>query len=544
MTSQVLPPGAEPIGSSGHPTLRSADTIARSAVPRSPGLLLAWAIGLALLSGVLYLAPGMAAWLLVLVGAGVPAARLVWSRPELGLVAISFFTASLVPRELITFSLAGLRLDPTDIILLGLLALLVVQGLRRNTMEIPRWSICGPLVAFAGFAVFSALYAWSYQGVQLGLAVGELRPAMYCAGCAIATALIVRRQQLTVLLAGLFIVADLTAGAVILQQFVSGQTSLVPTPASGVWQIDHIGGSGGGFGAVRVVPPGHVLMYLMANVAFCLVLGPLRTPWVRAFLALQLAFLGVGLLLTYTRAQWIASGIAVLLACALLPRAAKTSLGRLLLLVVPILALAVGLVGTGLVSVGGAGAGEALVSRAASIFTPDDTLDTASLEWRVFEVEAAGRALSEQPFLGVGLGNDYRDVTLLQGEASGWLWQLDGSQGRLTRFVHNSYLYVAVKMGLVALGVFLWFCLAFLMSGARAYFSLPDSPAKLIVLAIVCSFAGLLEWAVFIAHFMLPASMATLGLMVGIVAVVGSRHVAMKDAGDALGNAQPGVIVS
>lgn len=445
--------------------------------------------------------------------------------PELGLLAMSFFTAGLVPRTVVSVSLAGLRLDAADLTMLGVLALFVVRGLYRNTMELPRWSISGPLLAFAAFAVFSALYARFYQGVQLGLALSELRPAAYCAGCVVAAAMVTRRRQIMILLAGLFVLADLTAGAVILRQFFGPEVQLIPGMEAGVWQVDQMSGAGGAFGGVRVVPPGHVLLYLMANVAFCLLLGAPRTPGLRALLAIQLAYLGAGLLLTYTRAQWVASGIALLLACALLPRPARARLGRLLVVAVPTAALCLGLLGTGLISLDGAGLSEALTSRASSILTPDDTLGTASLAWRSFENEAVFRALSERPWLGVGVGNEYRPVTLFQGEAAGWLWDLDGD-GRLTRFVHNGYFYIAVKMGLVAIAVFLWFCLAFLVSGAAAYFGAPDGPARLVVLAVVCSFAGLLEWATFQPHFMFSASMTTVGLMAGIVAAAGARRVA------------------
>jgi len=85
-------------------------------------------------------------------------------------------------------------------------------------------------------------------------------------------------------------------------------------------------------------------------------------------------------------------------------------------------------------------------------------------------------------------------------------------------------------MGLLALGVLLWFCIALLVSGARTYFGAPDGPEKLVVLAIITSFAGLLVWVIFEAHLMRTGSMTTLGLLVGIVAVVGSRRLVWKSA--------------
>jgi len=301
-------------------------------------------------------------------------------------------------------------------------------------------------------------------------------------------------------------------------------------------QIDQLGGLGSGFGTVRIVPPGHVLMYLMANIAFCVMLGPLRTWWLRVLFALQFLYLSIGLLLTYTRAQWLASGIAIVLICALLPWAVKKRLGRLLLVAAPVLALSF-LAAAGLAPLRDAGFSEALVSRAASILTAGETLGSASLEWRKFEAETALGAVAEHPIFGVGLGNDYRAPTLFQGEAAGWPWDLDGP-ARLTRFVHNSYLYMTVKMGLPTTAMFLWFYVAFVVSGVLAYLGGSDGSAKAVVLAVVCSFAGLLVWAMFEAHFMQPGSMATLGLMAGVVAALGQRRDESTDTDGEVGAAR------
>src|SRR5206468_825949 len=149
----------------------------------------------------------------------------------------------------------------------------------------------------------------------------------------------------------------------------------------------------------------------------------------------------------------IASGIAVLLACVVLPRAITKRLGGFLLSTVSVVALAVGLMGSGVIALpGGGAASQALVLRATSIFSPDETLDTASLQWRVFVV-----------------------------------------------------------------------------GGAFTYFRMPDGPTKLVTLAVVGSFIGLLEWTIFEPHLMLPAGMATVGIMVGLVAVAASGSLEHAD---------------
>src|SRR5712692_11085995 len=110
MPGDVLYPVADdPIRFSGRPTRRWADVAIRLAGelagPAPPGaarppaaLLLAWAVGLVLLGTLVYLAPTASAGFLGVAAIGVPVVWLWWLRPELGLLAMSFFTAGLVPR--------------------------------------------------------------------------------------------------------------------------------------------------------------------------------------------------------------------------------------------------------------------------------------------------------------------------------------------------------------------------------------------------------------------------------------------------------------
>ena len=494
-------------------------TTRRTDVP--PRALYLWGLGLVVLAGLVYWSPLIFGLLMVAITLAFVGVWLGWRQPGLGLLAIGFLISEIIPSEQTTLSLGGTRVHPEDLLVLGVVALFVVWGVRRGRMVVSQWIFVGPLAAFAGFAFFSALYALFGQRVDPVLVMGELRPAVYCMGCAIGAMMIVRRDQLVILLAGLFLLADLTVAAIVVHQFIGGPPSIGSVPPSGEWQVDAMTGFGGGFGSIRVVPPAHVLVYLMENVACCLVLRPPQFRGARAVLMVQCVFLGVGLLLTYTRAQWVATGIALVLAVVFLPPLARKTLGRCLYVVVPVVAILLGLVGGGVIGTGSGGTTQALISRAASIITPNSTLNTASLQWRAFEDQAALNAISAHPFLGVGIGNDYRNITLLQGEASGWLWDL-GGPSRLTRMAHNSYFYLTVKMGIPSLLAFFWFAIAFLVGGTRVFVKLPDGPEKLIVLATVASLPGILFWAIFEAQLMRLGGMVAIGLMVGIVVAIAS----------------------
>jgi O-antigen ligase len=155
--------------------------------------------------------------------------------------------------------------------------------------------------------------------------------------------------------------------------------------------------------------------------------------------------------------------------------------------------------------------GGALVSRALSAFNLDQTLASPSLQWRAFETEQALNALLEAP-QGVGLGSAYRPVTTFAGEAAGY----QGPEP-LNRFVHNSYLYIAVKTGVLGLGVFLWFCVAFIARSGRLLRRIPETSERWLVLAVLATFVGVMQWSITEANFMQTGSTAVVGLMVGIV---------------------------
>ena len=130
-------------------------------------------------------------------------------------------------------------------------------------------------------------------------------------------------------------------------------------------------------------------------------------------------WLGFGLLLTYTRALWIAAAVALGLVLIALFPAYKAHLIRYLLIGIPVLLLLFGLLGAVPKQSTSSELVTASTARFLSILAPEETLESYSLQWRVFETEEGLRSVSEHPLVGVGLGNSYREVTTLAGEAIG-----------------------------------------------------------------------------------------------------------------------------
>lgn len=486
---------------------------------------------LALLAAGLYLVPTYAAYGLALLGLGAPLLLLLWSRPEFGLLALILLTSSFVPANVVDLRLPiGGGLDLRDLALIGMLGLLVFRGLAHKSLRIPWWPVGLPLFLFLNMAVFSASYALAFQGVESNWALGELRNVIYYAVFFLTAWSIQGRRQLVTSVIGLFLLADLVAGVLLLQQLLGPNNAILAAMSGTHWHLWEQATGSSAFGTLRIVPPGHVLMYVMMIVAFCLMVFAPKTAGLRAILGLEFLFLGIGLFLTYTRAQWAASIVVLgLIAIIRLP-AYKASLIRYLIVCVSVLLIA-------LPAIGGL---QPIIEENSTLNVLTARMSENTADWRVFETEKALLSISQNPILGVGLGNSYRGLTLMGGEAQGW-WSAGGlaagEVSRFTRYIHNSYLAIAVKMGPPALVTFLWFCIAYAVCGWQLYRNLVDRQLKGLVVALTTSFFGLMAWAVLHSHFVETESTSVVGLMAGLLAVV--HCLRESQAGSPLPQQQP-----
>jgi len=474
-------------------------------------------VGLAVLAAGAYAAPALAAYGLALLGLGIPSLLLLWHRPEFGLLALILLASSLVPTTIVDVRLPiGGGLDLQDLVLVGLFGIVGLRELIRRKPIVPWWPVGGPLLLFLLMAVFSAGYALFVQGVEANWALNDLRILALYTTFFIVLWSSERPNQLEILLIGLFVIADLTTTVIYAQQIVgAGNPLLEAMTTSRDWRVYQ------GSGAVRVIPAGHVLMHFMWFVALGLLAFAGQNRRLRVFSIAQLLFIGGGHLLTYTRAQWVAMVIGLGLAgITLMPRYRQHLAKTAVVAVCIVLLLAGGVAGGALSNVAATPFVAGIVERFGTLLSPSETSGTQSLQWRDFEVEKASLALKDQPLTGVGLGNRYRSLSTFTSEASGSVTGGNIAAGRVsrfTRYVHNSYVSIAVKMGIPALTVLLWFCASALFNGFRRYVSMPDSLQKGVILGILAGFVGLLFWSYFHAHLIKAESVGVIALMVGLV---------------------------
>lgn len=480
-------------------------------------------LGLAGLGAGLFVQPQLTIFAMVAIGIGIPAAIFAWNYPEFILVGVVFLSSGFIHAKRMEI---GGGLELRDAAFVGTLGLLMFQGILRNNWKLPMPRVAIPLLLFLIIAFLSLMNALLFENVAINWAFNDMRIIIYYAMFFAVGWAVTKEKQVRVIWLGLFIIADLIALIIYLQQPLGTSRPLLESMVGGRWNLYPYGLG------VRVVPAAHALMHFMATISFAFIVYAKKSKWLFWFGVFQFGFLNLSLLLTFTRSQWLATFIAVfLIAVAVAPQYKDEILRWLVKYSVPTALVTIcvlGFFGTAVAEtltqvplIGG------VVERASTIFTPSDTLETNSLEWRKFEFQLGMDALRENPWLGVSLGNNYRQVTTIQGEALGW-WTngiLDaGYISRFTRYVHSSYLSIAVKMGILGFATFMWFCIALIYEGFLLFRRLPEGINKGIVLAIITGFIGLMQWSIFHTHFMRTESTIAVGILAGIVAAINHLH--------------------
>jgi len=163
-----------------------------------------------------------------------------------------------------------------------------------------------------------------------------------------------------------------------------------------------------------------------------------------------------GLLVTFGRGIWVATAIGLVVATYLYRGAATAVL-------IPIAASLIVLMAIGLVSIGNPRMGEAIVDRTFGLSKEFEGGN--SYVYRKTENIEALRVIPNRLFMGVGLGGAYKTVVTTNNTFEGE-----------TRYIHNGYLVLPLKMGMHAALIPFLFIFATIVIARRAVtFSFQDS---------------------------------------------------------------------
>jgi O-antigen ligase len=144
------------------------------------------------------------------------------------------------------------------------------------------------------------------------------------------------------------------------------------------------------------------------------------------------------------------------------------------------------------------------LERLSRMFSADIVKSGENLAPRWEEIQYAWTAISQHPILGIGLHNTYRPPFYL-GEPAG-----------LRTYVHNAYLSLWLKTGLLGLTSFVWLSVAFVKRGCRDWLRVKDDSLRAIYLGCTMAYVGMMISNVVSPSFVQAGSLAILGVILGI----------------------------
>ena len=159
---------------------------------------------------------------------------------------------------------------------------------------------------------------------------------------------------------------------------------------------------------------------------------------------------------------------------------------------------------------------QSIQKRFATIFKgrADPTTEARFLEW-----EAAMKEIRRHPWFGNGLGKEvsFFDTTLYYPRTVS------------VRYIHNSYIFFLLNMGMVGLLAFLWLCASFALYGLRVFRAIEDPYYKGMALGCWASFVAMLVAGFAGASLNDPALTIWAGFLMGAVTVMDKQKRLLKE---------------
>jgi O-antigen ligase len=354
-----------------------------------------------------------------------------------------------------------------------------------------------PLYLFYAAAIISVFRAIMFFGADFYVVVMRSRLIVYYLIIFVITNLLREKRQIKFVINGLFVVANIVGLAIIIQAIVGRSIQLLPGTlrAAGVF-------------ASRIIPPGTTLVYIIFITAVCSIVF-INRPILKSIHFYTLPIIGTGILLTYWRSYWIALVFSLSILMILISKRSKKRFIAYLLISVILMSM----FSFTLLSIGGKPKEQlsSIFDRFTSLFTGNKIYHSETLNWRRTENKFALRQIVKHPLFGIGLGNDYRAVVYRGGglpvQYSSW-------------WLHNAYLLILVKMGLIGFLPFLWFCIRFLTRGFSNWKKIKDVTLKSAVTGFMLSGAGIMLIASIQPLFMMRDSITVIATMIGLTEAI------------------------
>lgn len=388
--------------------------------------------------------------------------------PQYAILAFLFIHSTFLSGdELPRLGVGGINIWITDIILVGLLALIMARLLVDHKFKIFRSPVIVPLLTFAIWVVFTSLRGYFYGGNSRWDMVIETRIALYYLLTFCCIYLIKRESEIKSLLRWFYLLAVVAAVFVIIQFVLGVQVSFLSSGK--IYEFQTTGGE------VVARVQGTVGEGL---ITFALVLKTI-TMFIENFRVtkiydlLQWLVIAAALVTTFNRTHWLIVFFSLMVAAFLVGRREKQRVyiwGMIVLIVVVAMSSFVVMYApesraSSLIRAG--------FGRLLTLTQPAEYIDpqVSTFVWRNFEYEYGIPQLFKNPITGIGLGAQYRPT--LEHDYPGFTGEL---------YTHNSNLWIAMKTGLPGIFLYFWFSLAYSWHALWNWKLIKDIPQRGFVL--------------------------------------------------------------
>ena len=376
-----------------------------------------------------------------------------------------------------------------DLILYFLLLILSLRVIFYEKVKIIRTPLDLPLFLFFLVGLSSLLIGkivYSYDFFQAYL---EFKVIIYYLVAIVVSNLVRNNRALNLLLGGHFLLAIVVSLALIVWSLTS------PEQSSGTLQSvnrspDEV--------YYRYQAQGGLLVFW----AFCCLLCLLIVKQMRFWYLVGGAIVSLFLILLFSRHVWLSLFFSVVLTFFLTGRKHSTNLFKLTFL---ICLLAIFFVWAAILGVQPMKRYKELISyRLHSLKWIDHT---GSYGLRTLENQYAIEKIKEHPVFGIGFTTPYRP-------------QVYYPEDNIKHFIHNGYLWILLKLGLLGFIPFVWFSYIFVKRGLKNWDNLNGAFYKGVVLGSVSSYLGIALGNLAAPHFMQNWEVAALGLYFGTNEVI------------------------
>lgn len=418
--------------------------------------------------------------------------------PELLLLAMLAYTSGLIPSQFNPYINLGVgHFQISDLILISLLGVAGFRIFTERDFQFRKTPLDIPIILYC-LAVFWGIYTSVTQyETKFSYTTYEARIMLTYSVFFVVTQLLRKPEQLKRLIIGIFIVGVVVSALMILQAITGFNLSFVP---SSYFRASSL---------TRAYHPGFYAVFITMMMFISLL--AVRKTGIRT-LALWLAIFILGLSITISLGRNIVfSTLIAIVTLVILLRGEERR--RLILSILAIVFIAVSLFSvinvlkpsSALLAYPRALMGRIFNLVETDPFSPDETL-----LWRVEETGYAWNQIKVHPFVGIGLFNFYRPPFF------------DGDT--LQTYIHNGYLWIWLKTGLIGLIPFLCFILGFVLHGFLSWKKIPDPFLRSVTLG-----ASLIIFAMAFSNFVAPVLIEGFNLAFFAVTIgIGESILAMK----------------